>query len=87
MKLKVVVGINLKYYRYQTGLSQEKFYTRLGLNHKYLASVERGKANISIDYVEDLAHRIGVSTEDLVTFKEEHVIKKKRVDEKIKVVN
>ena len=34
MNLKEVVGMNLKYYRYQTGLSQEKFYTNLMKNSK-----------------------------------------------------
>ena len=37
MNLKEVVGMNLKYYRYQSGLSQEKFYTNLELNPKYMA--------------------------------------------------
>ena len=45
MKLRNIVGINLKYYRYKSGLSQEKFYLGLELNPKYLAKVERGKAN------------------------------------------
>ena len=85
MNLKEVVGINLKYYRYKTGLSQEKFYTNLGLNPKYLASVERGRENISIDYIEDLAVKLGVSTYDLVTYHEDRVIRKKRIDEKEKI--
>ena len=85
--LKEIVGINLKYYRYKSGLSQEKFYTSLGLNPKYLASVERGEENISFDYVEDLAKRLKVHINDLILFDESHIITKKRVDEKKKINN
>ena len=60
MTLKEIVGINLKYYRYKSGQSQEKFYTNLGLNHKYLASIERGEENISFDYVQELANKLNV---------------------------
>lgn len=87
MKLKNVIGINLKYYRYKSGLSQEKFYTNLELNHKYLAQVERGEANISFDYAEELARRLNVSINDLILYNEKHVIDQKRIDEKKKVNN
>ena len=50
MNLKEVVGMNLKYYRYQSGLSQEKFYTNLELNPKYMACIERGSENITVDH-------------------------------------
>ena len=82
MNLKKVVGINLKYYRYKSGMSQEKFYTNMGLNPKYLAAIERGKVNVSIDYIEDLAVKLGVSAFDLVTFNENRLIRQKRIDEK-----
>lgn len=87
MKLKNIVGTNLKYYRYKSGLSQEKFYLGLELNPKYLAKVERGEANLSFDYVEELAKKLNVTTNDLILFNKEHVIDKKRIDEKKKVNN
>lgn len=87
MKLRNIVGTNLKYYRYKSGLSQEKFYSSLGLNHKYLAKVERGEANISFDYVEDLAKKLNVHINDLILYNESHVIDKKRIDEKQKINN
>lgn len=85
MKLKETVGINLKYYRYKSGLSQEKFYTLLNLNYKYLASIERGEVNITFDYVEELAKKLGVTTDELILYNENHIIDKKRIDEKVKV--
>ncbi len=87
MNLKEVVGINLKYYRYQSGLSQEKFYTNLELNPKYMACIERGEENITIDHIDEIAEKLGISTHELITYNEEHVINKKRIDEKVKVNN
>lgn len=87
MNLKEVVGINLKYYRYQSGLSQEKFYTNLELNPKYMACIERGEENITIDHIDEIAHKLGISAHELITYNEEHVINKKRIDEKVKVKN
>lgn len=84
MSLKEIVGINLKYYRYLSGKSQEKYYSEFNLNPKYLASIERGKINLSSDYIEDLATSLNLKTEDLITFNENHIIKKKRIDQKIK---
>ncbi|MCM1052771.1 MAG: helix-turn-helix domain-containing protein [Ruminococcus sp.] len=85
MKLKEIVGINLKYYRYKSGMSQEKFYSSLNLNYKYLASVERGEVNITFDYVEDLARKLGLNINDLINYDENKIINKKRIDEKVKV--
>ncbi len=87
MNLKEVVGINLKYYRYQSGLSQEKFYTNLELNPKYMACIERGEENLTIDYIEEIAKKLNISTYELVTYNENHLILKKRIDEKEKINN
>lgn len=85
MDLKEIIGINLKYYRYKSGLSQEKFYSNLGLSFKYLACVERGEENITTDYIDDLAKKLNINASDLTTFREDHIIKKKRIDEREKV--
>ena len=85
MNLKEVVGMNLKYYRYQSGLSQEKFYTNLELNPKYMACIERGSENITVDHLEEIAYKLGISTYELVTYDESHVISKKRIDEREKI--
>ena len=46
--LKKIVGINLKYYRYKEGLSQEEFYEKYKLSVKYFANLERGNINTAI---------------------------------------
>ncbi len=85
--LKEIVGINLRYYRYKSGLSQEKFYTNLKLNPKYMASIERGQVNITSDTIEDLAIILNININDLIIYNKDHVINKKRIDEKPKVKN
>ena len=39
--IKKTIGNNLRYIRFQKGLSQEKFYEQFNLNPKYLASLFR----------------------------------------------
>lgn len=85
MNLKEIVGMNLKYYRYKTGLSQEKFYSSLELNPKYLACIERDEVNLTIENIEHLAKTMGINVNDLIFYKESHIINKKRIDEKTKV--
>lgn len=87
MNLKEIVGMNLKYYRYKTGLSQEKYYSDLELSPKYLACIERGEVNLTIENIENLAKKIGITTQDLINYDENHKIKKKRIDEKTKINN
>ncbi len=85
MTLKEIIGMNLKYYRYLSGKSQEAFYSELHLNPKYLASVERGDENISLDYIEELAGKLNVEVNDLIRFNPKHLVVKKRIDEKKKI--
>ena len=85
MSLKDTIGMNLKYYRYKSGLSQEKFYTSLGLNYKYLACVERGEKNLTLEFIEEIAKKLHIETNDLIFFNKEHIIIKKRVDAKEKI--
>ena len=51
-EIKKVIGNNLRYIRYQSGLSQEKFYEKYHLSVKYLSSIERGEINIGVELLE-----------------------------------
>lgn len=82
--IKKIIGMNLKYIRYQSGLSQEKFYEQYDLNPKYLACIERREINISVNFLFALAKTFDISVGELVTFDEQKIISKKRVDEKKK---
>lgn len=75
--IKKIIGMNLKYIRYQSGLSQEKFYEQYDLNPKYLACIERGEINISVNFLFALAKTFDISVGELVTFDEQKIISKK----------
>lgn len=50
----------------KTGLSQEKFALKIGMDRTYFASVEAGKRNISIINIEKIADGLGVTLSELV---------------------
>ncbi len=76
------IGKNLKYYRYQSGKSQEKFYGQFGLNPKYLASVERGEINVSVEFLDNLAKIINIDIREFFNPDQSRAILKKRIDSK-----
>ena len=84
MLLSKIIGNNLKYLRYQTGLSQEKFYENYNLNPKYMACIERGEINLSVDFLQKLAKTLNVKIDYLINFDNKKIIKYKRVDSKTK---
>ena len=50
------IGTRIRELRMQTGLSQEKFAQKIGMDRTYFASVELGKRNISIVNIEKIAN-------------------------------
>lgn len=82
MKTKQIIGRNLKFLRYQSGLSQEDFYTAHNLSVKYLAMVERGEVNVSVDFLDRLAKKLKVDTSELLIDDASRKINKKRIDSK-----
>ncbi|MEG1835838.1 MAG: helix-turn-helix transcriptional regulator [Oscillospiraceae bacterium] len=59
------LGNRIRELRTKTGLSQEKFALKIGMDRTYFASVELGKRNISIINLEKIANGFGVSLSDL----------------------
>lgn len=79
--LKKILGINLRYYRNLENLSQEKYYGKYNLSVKHLANVERGKENVTLDFVDKLSKILDIPTIELLTYDKNKVIIKKRVDQ------
>lgn len=59
------IGSRIKELRQQTGLSQEKFALKIGMDRTYFASVENGKRNVSIINLEKISKGFGISLSDM----------------------
>lgn len=58
-------GIRVQQLRKESGLSQEKFALKIEMDRTYLASVEKGKRNISLENIKKIANGFGISLEEL----------------------
>lgn len=59
------LGKKIRELRHQTGMSQEKFALKIGMDRTYFASVEAGKRNIAIVNIKKIADGLGVSLSEL----------------------
>lgn len=55
------IGNRIRELRSRTGLSQEKFAQKIGMDRTYFASVELGKRNVSIVNIEKMANGLDVT--------------------------
>ena len=59
------IGNRIRELRSHTGLSQEKFAQKIGMDRTYFACVELGKRNISIVNIEKIANGLEISLSEL----------------------
>ena len=71
--ITVDFGNRIRELRTKTGLSQEKFALKIGMDRTYYASVESGRRNISLINIEKIAEGLGVSLSELFAFNKENV--------------
>lgn len=62
-----ILAENLRYYRHQKGLSQEKLAELCGFHRTYISDVERCKRNITLLGLETLATALDIRVPDLLT--------------------
>jgi transcriptional regulator with XRE-family HTH domain len=60
------LGKRIKELRAKTGLSQEKFALKIGMDRTYFASVESGKRNISLINLKKIADGLDISLSELL---------------------
>lgn len=60
-----ILGNRIKELRTATGLSQEKFALKIGMDRTYFSSVESGKRNISIVNLEKIANGLDITLSEL----------------------
>ena len=63
--IEKVLGERIRELRNKTGLSQEKFALKIGMDRTYFASVETGKRNIAIRNIKKIADGLGVTLSEL----------------------
>jgi len=81
--LQEIFCINLKWYRFDRGLSQEKLAELSNTTPKYISDLERGKFCPSFNKLQEIAVALNLSPYELL--KPEHmdeVIVSKRIDER-----
>ncbi len=59
------LGVRIQELRKKKGLSQEKFALQIDMDRTYLASVEAGKRNISVNNIKKIADELEVSISEL----------------------
>lgn len=64
--LKLALGARLRDLRRSRGLTQESLAEELGVTPRYLAGIERGERNLSLDSVDALAEQLGVTAQTLL---------------------
>lgn len=82
MDIKKIIGINLRFLRYQSGLSQDKFYAQYGLSVKYMSQIERGEINFGIELLQAMSEAFDIPMAEFVTYDDSKIINRKRVDAK-----
>lgn len=65
MDIVKVFGTNLKKYRTQNGLSQEKFAEKCGLHRTYISDIECFRRSISLENIQRIADALDIKTYQL----------------------
>ncbi|WP_338427548.1 helix-turn-helix transcriptional regulator [Faecalibacterium taiwanense] len=60
MSLIHIFAVNLRFYRTEAGLSQEKLAELAGLHRTYISAIERERRNISIENIENIANALKI---------------------------
>ena len=65
MDIQQSFGLRVQQLRKESGMSQEKFALSIDMDRTYLASVEAGKRNISINNIKKIADGLSITISEL----------------------
>ena len=65
MDIIKVFGTNVRKYRIEKGVSQEKFAEQCGLHRTYISDIECFRRSISLDNIQKIADALGIETHQL----------------------
>jgi len=60
MDIRRLFGANLRYHRLAAGLSQEAVGERMGADRAHVSSMERGKQNVTLLTLHEVAQALGI---------------------------
>ena len=63
--LRMTLGANVRAERHRRALTQEALAEELGITPRYLAAIERGERNLTLDSIEALAAQLDVDPHSL----------------------
>ena len=66
MVLRIVFGMNLKYYRTRQGLTQEEAAAKCDISSEYWGKMERGVQSATLDTVEKVSIGLNINARDLL---------------------
>ncbi len=67
MNIKIIFGTNLRKYRAEKGLSQEKFAELCGLHRTYISDIECFQRNVSLENIQKIAEALDIEPSTLLT--------------------
>lgn len=62
------IGLNVRRYRLQRGMSQEALAEQAGIHPTYISGIEKGRRNASVLKLNSIATVLGVELSGLFTF-------------------
>ncbi len=60
--IRKVLGVNVKYYRYLIGYTQEQLAEKCELSPRYISDIENSQGNVSVDTLEIIAKYLRVES-------------------------
>lgn len=66
MKTSKLIGLNMKWYRYQNSMTQENLAEKTELKTAYISMLETGDSNITTNTIETIAKALNVKPKDLL---------------------
>ena len=68
MDLKQMIGARVKEVRTRKGFTQEELSEKMGINPKYLSSIERGKENPTLNTLIKLSESLDIDLSEIFSF-------------------
>ena len=75
--IRKVLGVNVKYYRFLIGYTQEQLAEKCELSPRYISDIENFKGNIPIDTLENIAKYLKVAPYLLIKEQGHHTSQKR----------